>query len=79
MLAIQFGWATAEVGRQPWIVYDLLRTNDAISYAVSAPELLVTIVLFIIVYLVIFITWLKAIKRYIKRGPVVDDEKEAGY
>lgn len=79
MLAIQFGWATAEVGRQPWIVYDLLKTNDAISYAVSAPELLVTIVLFIIVYLVIFITWLKAIKRYIKRGPVVDDEKEAGY
>lgn len=80
MLAIQFGWATAEVGRQPWIVYDLLRTKDAISYAVSAPELLITIVLFIIVYLVIFVTWLKAIKRYIKRGPVVDDaEKEAGY
>lgn len=79
-LAIQFGWATAEVGRQPWIVYDLLRTNDAISYSVSAPELLITIVLFVVVYLVIFVTWLKAIKGYIKRGPVVeDDEKEAGY
>lgn len=79
-LAIQFGWATAEVGRQPWIVYDLLRTKDAISYSVSAPELLITIILFIVVYLVIFVTWYRVVKGYIKRGPVVeDDEKEAGY
>ncbi len=72
-LSIQFGWAVAEVGRQPWVVYGLLRTEDAISEAVSAPELWITILLFFIVYGVIFVTWIKTIHGYIKRGPVVEE------
>lgn len=74
-VAIETGWAVAEVGRQPWIVYNLLKTNDAISYAVSAPELLVTIVLFLIIYAIIFVTWWKAVSGYYKRGPVLEDAK----
>ncbi|MDO5044450.1 MAG: cytochrome ubiquinol oxidase subunit I [Coriobacteriia bacterium] len=74
MLAIQFGWAVTEVGRQPYVVYGLLKTEDAISMAVSAPELIITILLFMLVYGVIFVTWVKTIVKYIKNGPVVEDK-----
>ena len=81
-IAIQTGWITAEVGRQPWVVYPSvsgpegvsLLTNDAISMSVSAPELLVTLALFLIVYLVLFIGWARVIGRFIKEGPVMAAE-----
>jgi cytochrome d ubiquinol oxidase subunit I len=75
LLAIQAGWFTAEVGRQPWIVYGQLKTADAISLAVSAPELLITIVLFIVFYAIIFVAWLRIVLRFIRKGP--DDETPA--
>lgn len=78
-LAIQLGWAVAEVGRQPWAIYGLLKTEDAISFAVSAPELLITLVIFILLYTVIFITWWKVILKYVNKGPVVEDEKGADH
>lgn len=68
-LAIQSGWLTAEVGRQPWVVYGQLKTVDAISLAVSAPELLITIVLFIVFYAIILIAWLRVVLHVIKKGP----------
>ena len=70
-LAIQAGWMVTEVGRQPWVVYDLLRTADAVSAVVSAPEVLITITLFIVFYTVIFIAWLRIVLRMIKKGPVL--------
>jgi len=45
LIASQFGWITAEVGRQPWVVYRLLRTTDAVSVTVSAGEILLSIIL----------------------------------
>lgn len=68
-LAIQFGWATAEVGRQPWIVFGELKTLDAISPSVPADQLLITIALFVIVYLVIFIAWARLFSKFVKEGP----------
>lgn len=68
-LAIQFGWATAEVGRQPWIVTGELKTLDAISPSVPADQLLLTIGLFIIIYLVIFIAWARIFSKIVKSGP----------
>lgn len=81
--AIQAGWATAEVGRQPYVVYPStsgpegvsLLTNDAFSQSVSAPELLITIALFVAVYALIFVAWARIIGRFVKEGPVL---KEAG-
>jgi cytochrome d ubiquinol oxidase subunit I len=72
-LCIQAGWMVAEVGRQPWVVYDLLRTSDAVSPVVSAPELLITIVLFVAFYLVLFIAWLRLVLGQIKKGPQLDE------
>ena len=77
-IAIQVGWITAEVGRQPWVVYPStsgpdgvsLLTNNAISQAVSAPELLLTLALFAVVYVFLFVGWVRVISHFIKRGPV---------
>lgn len=79
-IAIQVGWITAEVGRQPWVVYPStsgpdgvsLLTNNAISQSVSAPELLLTLALFAAVYVFLFIGWARVISRFIERGPVDD-------
>ena len=84
-IAIQVGWITAEVGRQPWVVYPAasgadglsLLTNDAISQAVSAPELLVTLALFLVVYVFLFVGWARVIAHFIKRGPVSDNTAAA--
>ena len=77
-IAIQVGWITAEVGRQPWVVYPStsgpdgvsLLTNNAISQSVSAPELLMTLALFAAVYVFLFVGWARVISGFIKRGPV---------
>ena len=76
-VAIQVGWITAEVGRQPWVVYPsttgpdgvALLTNDAISQSVSAPELLITLGLFLAVYLFLLIGWVRVISHFVKQGP----------
>lgn len=84
-VAIQVGWITAEVGRQPWVVYPSasgpdgmsLLTNSAISQSVSAPELLTTLALFLVVYVFLFVGWVRVISHFIKRGPVGEGD-EAG-
>ncbi|MDR2197152.1 MAG: cytochrome ubiquinol oxidase subunit I [Coriobacteriales bacterium] len=77
-LSIQAGWMVAEVGRQPWVVYDLLLTDDAVSPVVTSVELLITIVLFVVFYAVLFIAWLRIIFRHIKEGPIVENAVAGG-
>ncbi len=85
-IAIQVGWITAEVGRQPWVVYPSttgpdgvsLLTSDAISQSVSAPELLATLAIFIAVYALLFVGWARVVSHLISRGPV-DDEKAGAH
>jgi cytochrome d ubiquinol oxidase subunit I len=69
MVAIQLGWLAAEVGRQPWIVYGMLRTRDAASRVVAAPEVLFSIVLFSIIYLLLGALWLYLLRKEILHGP----------
>lgn len=64
VLNCQLGWITAEVGRQPWIVYNLLRTRDAISISVPAGQILFSIILFGTLYLILGALYLfLAVKR----------------
>jgi len=72
-ICIQTGWIVAEVGRQPWVVYNLLETAKGVSPVVSAPELLITIALFIVFYVILFIAWLRIVLGMIKTGPQVED------
>jgi len=69
IVAIQLGWVAAEVGRQPWIVYGLLRTSDAASRTVGAGEVLFSIILFTLVYLALGALWLFLMVREVKHGP----------
>lgn len=75
-LANEFGWIGAEVGRQPWAVYRVLRTSDAISPSVSKEEVLFSLILFMIIYIFLFIIFLNVLKKIVKKG---FEGKETGY
>ena len=53
LAAILFGWMTTEIGRQPWVVYGLMRTADAVSPH-PAGSLLASLILFVVVYCAVF-------------------------
>jgi len=75
-IANQAGWFTAEMGRQPWVVYGLLRTSDALSKAVTAGQIVFSLILFTIVYIVLFTLFLFLLNRKIQHGPVDYGTKE---
>jgi len=67
-VAILAGWETTETGRQPWIVYGLLRTADAAS-PVSAAAVATSLALFVVVYCAVFSMGIWYIHRLIDKGP----------
>ena len=71
-IANQMGWYAAEVGRQPWVVYGLLRTSDALSQALRAEQVLFSLILFTVVYALLFTLFLYLLNKKIKHGPVDD-------
>jgi cytochrome d ubiquinol oxidase subunit I len=68
-LANETGWIAAEVGRQPWAVYKVLRTSEAVSAAVPAGNILFSIILFTLIYALIAAAGLGVILRTVRRGP----------
>jgi len=72
-MANQLGWFTAEVGRQPWIVYGLMRTADAGSPSVTSGQILASLGLFLLVYLALFILFIYLLDQKIRHGPLADD------
>lgn len=69
LAAIQLGWISAEVGRQPWIVYGLLKTKDAVSLTVSGGEILFSIILFSLIYIFLGALYIYLLVREVKHGP----------
>lgn len=67
-IANQVGWYSAEVGRQPWVVYGLLRTSDALSENVKAGQVLFSLILFTFIYLVLFILFIYLLNKKIQHG-----------
>ena len=72
-LANQLGWFTAEVGRQPWIVYGVMRTTEGLSRAVTAGQVLGSLVLFTLIYLLLFVLFIFLLDQKIRHGPLADD------
>ncbi|MBI1883542.1 MAG: cytochrome ubiquinol oxidase subunit I [Chlamydiae bacterium] len=68
-LANQLGWMTAEVGRQPWIVYGLLRTSEGVSPILRSGQVLFSIILFSLVYLLLFVLFIYLLDQKIRKGP----------
>jgi len=69
VIACQLGWIAAEVGRQPWIVYKMMKTNTAVSISVSAGEILFSIILFALIYIFLFSLFMYVIVKKVKHGP----------
>jgi cytochrome d ubiquinol oxidase subunit I len=69
-IATLTGWFTAEVGRQPWTVFGQLRTADAVTPFLTAPQVATTLVVFGIAYTIIFLFGALFIYRLLRRGPV---------
>lgn len=78
-IANQLGWISAEVGRQPWIVYNLLRTKDALSKSVGSGEIIFSLILFTLIYALLFVLFIFLLDRKIKHGPEDTDIKDEVY
>jgi cytochrome bd ubiquinol oxidase subunit I len=68
-VAVLAGWATTEVGRQPWTVYGLLRTADSVSPSLTGFDVAVSLAGYCVVYLVMFPVGLALMIRIIRLGP----------
>lgn len=68
-MANQFGWYTAEMGRQPWVVYGLLRTSDALSNTVTANQVLFSLIGFTLIYTLLLALFIYLLNKKIKKGP----------
>ena len=72
----QVGWFAAEMGRQPWIVYKLLRTSDALSKSVTANQILFAIILFTVIYIILFALFIYLMNKKIVHGIDEHDTQE---
>ena len=68
LIAILAGWLTTEIGRQPWVIYGVMRTRDAVSNH-SALALSTTLIVFVVMYCVVFSTGISYILKLVARGP----------
>jgi cytochrome bd ubiquinol oxidase subunit I len=76
-IANQVGWMTAEIGRQPWIVYNILRTSDGASPRVSAQQVSLSITMFLVIYALLFVLFIFLLDKKIKHGPdLVEPQRE---
>jgi cytochrome d ubiquinol oxidase subunit I len=73
-VAVLCGWYTAEVGRQPWVVYHILRTEDAITPSLTGGVALFSLIAYVVVYAVIYSFGLTYIYRLLRRGPAAEPE-----
>lgn len=68
-LAVECGWIVREVGRQPWLVYGLLRTPQGVSTAISAADVTGSIAMFGAFYAVLLVTFTWLAARWLRQGP----------
>jgi cytochrome d ubiquinol oxidase subunit I len=71
-IAAQFGWIVAEVGRQPWIVYGVMKTSDAVSKAVSPGQVMGSLIGFTLLYGLLAFVDIYLLTKFAKKGP--DDD-----
>ncbi len=69
VIACELGWISAEVGRQPWIIYNVMRVKDAVSTAVDANEVIFSLILFALIYLLLGSVYVYLLVKEIKHGP----------
>ena len=68
-LAVLAGWTTTEVGRQPWTVYGLLRTGDSVTPSLTGGDVMISLLGYMVVYLIVYPVGVWFMARAIQRGP----------
>jgi len=76
--ANQLGWFAAEVGRQPWIVYGVMRTPEGLSAVVKANVVLASLIMFTFIYFLLFAVFIYLLNDKIQHGPHDDDLTPSG-
>ena len=69
------GWYSSCIGRQPWVVYNLLKTSEGYSPVISKGQVLGSLIMFVVMYLMFFVLFLVLLDKKIKSGPDVDQEE----
>ncbi|MFM6962834.1 MAG: cytochrome ubiquinol oxidase subunit I [Micrococcales bacterium] len=75
ILAISIGWMFTEMGRQPWIVFSLLKTADAVSPGINGVDVLISLIVFTLVYGVLAVIEMKLLLKAIQCGITKDEPK----
>jgi cytochrome d ubiquinol oxidase subunit I len=76
-IATECGWIVREVGRQPWIVYGMIRTSEGVS-PIGAGAAAASLAAFSAVYLALFVLFIFFTVRIVKRGPDMSSPLPAG-
>ncbi|MGW0602429.1 cytochrome ubiquinol oxidase subunit I [Streptomyces sp. NPDC002644] len=69
LIANAWGWIFTEMGRQPWVVFGVFQTRDAVSPGVGQGEVLASMALFTVVYAALAVVEVKLLVKYVKAGP----------
>jgi cytochrome d ubiquinol oxidase subunit I len=75
-IAITAGWWTAEIGRQPWIVYNVMTTDQGLSPTLSATDVALSLVMFIALYAMLLALFVFLLNRQIQEGPAPLEDVE---
>ena len=73
------GWLMTELGRQPWIVFGLMKTADGVSTSVDSFSVLITLVLYTVVYAGLMVVTIGLLRRYAKSDPIRDAQPVGAY
>lgn len=71
-IANELGWIAAEMGRQPWAVFHVLKTADAVSKVVPAGHILFSLIIFVLIYILLIYVFIKVLKKIIAKGPELE-------
>jgi len=75
-VAVLAGWLVTEVGRQPWVVYGLMRTSDAVTPSINGGDVLASLAVYAVVYVVVFGAGGYFLARLLRTGPAAPRESE---
>jgi cytochrome d ubiquinol oxidase subunit I len=78
-VAVLAGWFVTEIGRQPWIIYGIMRASEAVTPSLSGWMVLATLIGYVTVYAIVFTAGITYLRRVILAGPAPEpDEGETG-
>ncbi len=75
-IANEAGWFTAEMGRQPWVVYNVMRTSEGVSRSIDRGQVIGSLIMFSVIYIFLFALFIFLLDRKIKAGPVDEKAKD---